>query len=55
VTDRVRPGVVVSPATWWPRAFPDGQGINTLTSDRAADMGGGATFYTNLVQVEPAP
>ncbi len=54
VTDRVRPGVVASPATWWASAFPEGKGINTLTPDREADMGGGATFYTNLVQVEPA-
>jgi anaerobic selenocysteine-containing dehydrogenase len=52
VTDGVRSGVAVSPATWWPSAFADGVGINALTPDRAADMGGGATFYTNLVQVE---
>ncbi len=52
VTDRVRPGVVASPATWWASALPGGKGINGLTSDREADMGGGATFYTNLVQVE---
>jgi anaerobic selenocysteine-containing dehydrogenase len=55
VTDGVQPGVAVSPATWWPSAFADGNGINALTSDRAADMGGGATFYTNLVQVERCP
>ncbi|MGN6697747.1 MAG: molybdopterin-containing oxidoreductase family protein [Thermomicrobiales bacterium] len=55
VCDTVRPGVAASPATWWPSAFADGQGINRLTSSRAADMGGGATFYTNLVQVERAP
>ncbi len=54
VVDTVRPGVIVSPATWWPSAFVDGQGLNALTPDRAADMGGGATFYTNLVQVEAA-
>ena len=55
VCDTVRPGVAARPATWWPSAFADGQGINRLTSSRAADMGGGATFYTNLVQVERAP
>ena len=54
VTDAVRPGVLASPATWWASAFADGCGINQLTSDREADMGGGATFYTNLVQVERA-
>ena len=54
VTDRVRPGVAASPATWWARHFKGGNGINALTSSRPADMGGGATFYTNLVQVERA-
>jgi len=54
VTDRVRPGVVASPATWWASKFRGGNGINALTPSRPADMGGGATFYTNLVQVEPA-
>ena len=54
VIDRVRPGVAASPATWWASRFPGGKGINQLTPDRAADMGGGATFYTNLVQVERA-
>ena len=44
-----------------PRSGGTGQhkkrsGINALTSQRTADMGGGATFYTNLVQVElPTP
>jgi len=54
VIDRVRPGVVASPATWWASKFRGGSGINVLTPSRPADMGGGATFYTNLVQVEPA-
>jgi anaerobic selenocysteine-containing dehydrogenase len=52
VIDRVRPGVVASPATWWASTFRGGNGINALTPSRPADMGGGATFYTNLVQVE---
>lgn len=55
VIDRVRPGVVASPATWWASKFQGGNGINVLTPARPADMGGGATFYTNLVQVERAP
>lgn len=54
VIDRVRPGVVASPATWWASKFRGGNGINALTPSRPADMGGGATFYTNLVQVETA-
>ncbi len=52
VTDDVRQGVVVSPSVWWASKSPGGTGVNATTSNREADMGGGATFYTNLVQVE---
>jgi anaerobic selenocysteine-containing dehydrogenase len=52
VIDHVRTGVVASPALWWSDKLKSGKGINQLTSDRPADMAGGATFYTNLVQVE---
>jgi anaerobic selenocysteine-containing dehydrogenase len=54
VGDTVKPGTLVSPTIWWSRFMPDGVGINALTSDREADYGGGATFHTNLVQVEKA-
>lgn len=54
VGDTVRPGVAASPSVWWSSKMPGGRGINQLTSDREADMGGGATFYTNLVQVARA-
>jgi hypothetical protein len=36
-----------------PRFSPGGRNINVLTSDRLTDMGGGATFYSALVEVEP--
>lgn len=45
-------GVVRVPAVRWPRLSPGGEGINVLTSDRLADMGGGAVFYSCLVEVE---
>jgi len=54
VGDWSKAGVAVSPSIWWSRFMPDGLGINTLTSDAVADMGGGASFHTNLVQVEKA-
>lgn len=54
VGDWSRPGVAISPTIWWSRDMPDGAGINVLTTDRPADMGGGASFHTNLVQVERA-
>jgi anaerobic selenocysteine-containing dehydrogenase len=36
-----------------PRFSPGGRNINVLTSERLTDMGGGATFYSALVEVEP--
>ena len=47
-----KPGVAVAPAIWWDGQHKKRSGINALTSQRTADMGGGATFYTNLVEVQ---
>ena len=54
VGNTVRPGVAAAEATWWTKLSPERKGINQLTSDALTDMGRGATFYTNLVQVERA-
>jgi anaerobic selenocysteine-containing dehydrogenase len=54
VTDATRPGVVVIEGIWWHRFSPDGLGVNVLTSDRVADLGGGPAFHSNLVQVTKA-
>jgi anaerobic selenocysteine-containing dehydrogenase len=48
----VRPGVVLAPSVRWNKLSPDQRGINALTSDRLTDMGGGATFYSCLVDIE---
>ncbi len=53
VTDMVRPGVLATTTVWWPKFSPDQRNVNWTTSDRLADLGGGSTFYTNLVTVEP--
>jgi anaerobic selenocysteine-containing dehydrogenase len=53
VTEVVRPGVLATTTVWWPKFSPDQRNVNWTTSDRLADMGGGSTFYTNLVSVEP--
>ncbi len=45
-------GVVAARAVRWPRKAPDGRNVNALTSDRLADLGGGATFYSCLVEVQ---
>lgn len=54
VTEDVRPGVLATTTVWWPRFSPDQRNVNWTTSDRLADFNGGSTFYTNLVEVEPA-
>ncbi len=52
VSENVKPGVAWSPSLWWHRDSPENRNVNMLTSDALADMGGGATFHTNLVQFE---
>jgi anaerobic selenocysteine-containing dehydrogenase len=52
VTTRARSGVVVSPSVWWNKLSPGHTNINQLTSQTLTDMGGGATFYDALVEIE---
>ena len=54
VNDRPRRGVVVAPSVWWRKHSPDGRNANSVTAQRTADLGGGATYYDCLVQVEPS-
>jgi len=54
VNGKPRQGVVVAPSVWWKKYAPDGRNANNLTSQRTADLGGGATFYDCRVQVERA-
>ncbi|WP_091236011.1 molybdopterin-containing oxidoreductase family protein [Fontibacillus panacisegetis] len=51
VMDKMLPGTVISQGLWW------GQGgrntrANMLTPDRLADMGGGAVFFSTVVEVK---
>jgi anaerobic selenocysteine-containing dehydrogenase len=54
VTDRTRPGVLSAPSVWWNKLAPGGRNANSTTSEELTDMGGGATFYDNLVNVRLA-
>jgi anaerobic selenocysteine-containing dehydrogenase len=53
ITDRVRPGVVSAPSIWWPKRTEDKANANHTTSQAVTDIGGGATFYDNQVEVRP--
>ena len=52
VTERVRPGVVASTKGQWPRFVPGGATVNATVDERDADMGGGAVFHDNRVEIE---
>jgi anaerobic selenocysteine-containing dehydrogenase len=51
VGETVKPGVVVSQGVWWNKYTADGVNCNTTTSTRLTDLGAGATFFDNLVEV----
>jgi anaerobic selenocysteine-containing dehydrogenase len=51
VDEGIRPGVVWAPSIWWTKLSPDGRNVNETTSQRETDLGGGATFYDNQVEV----
>ncbi|QUV82420.1 molybdopterin oxidoreductase family protein [Chloracidobacterium sp. D] len=53
VSGRIRPGVAYAPGIWWAKFSPDGRNVNATTGQALTDLGGGATFYDVLVEVEP--
>lgn len=52
ITDAVKPGVTCHVSLWWRKYSPGGNNCNVLTSAEAADMGGGATFHSCLIEVQ---
>jgi anaerobic selenocysteine-containing dehydrogenase len=50
VSEKVGAGVV-SARLDWQKLSADGTNVNALTSQRLTDIGGGATFYSTLVEV----
>jgi len=52
VDDSVPEGVVCAPSIRWGKRAPGKRNVNALTSDRLADIGGGPTFYSCLVELE---
>lgn len=55
VVAHAKAGVVRVPSTRWAKRAPGGLGVNQLTSSRLTDIGGGATFFSCLVEAELAP
>jgi anaerobic selenocysteine-containing dehydrogenase len=53
--DGAVPAGVVGARLGWAKLSDAGLNINVLTSDRLTDLGGGATFYSTLVEVERVP
>ncbi len=51
LAESVKPGVVVSLGLWWKKWCDDGVNCNATTSTATTDIGGGATFFDNLVEV----
>jgi anaerobic selenocysteine-containing dehydrogenase len=54
ITDKARAGLVVGLSIWWKKLAPDGRNANQVTSQALTDLGGSATFYDCLVEVERA-
>jgi anaerobic selenocysteine-containing dehydrogenase len=52
VSGRVRPGVIASTKGHWLKHVRGGANINATVDERDADMGGGAVFHDNHVEVE---
>ncbi|MEI9970183.1 MAG: molybdopterin dinucleotide binding domain-containing protein [Terracidiphilus sp.] len=42
---------VVAARLDWAKLHPQGANVNVLTSERLTDIGGGATFYSTLIEV----
>ena len=51
LTGAVRPGVAVATGLYWNKLVPGRGNANRTTSTALTDMGGGATFFDNLVEV----
>jgi anaerobic selenocysteine-containing dehydrogenase len=51
----VRRGVAVATGIYWNKLSQGGSNVNSTTSSALSDMGGGATFFDNLVEVRAAP
>ena len=54
IREGIREGVAWAPGVWWAKLSKDGVNVNTTTSQKLTDMGGGPVFYDNLVEIRAA-
>ncbi|HEX2441388.1 MAG TPA: molybdopterin oxidoreductase family protein [Methylomirabilota bacterium] len=54
VTDAVRCGVIAASKGYWPKRLSGAANANATVAERDADMGGGAVFHDNRVEVSRA-
>lgn len=52
ISDKVKPGIALAASIWWRKLSPDHRNVNETTSQALTDIGAGATFYDNLVEIE---
>jgi anaerobic selenocysteine-containing dehydrogenase len=53
ISDRVAQGVVAAPKGHWPKLSDGGANPNAVVDERDADMGRGAVYHDNLVDIAP--
>ncbi|MFF4503865.1 molybdopterin-dependent oxidoreductase [Streptomyces sp. NPDC001401] len=51
VSDSVRPGVARTTKGWWAKLTGNRAGVNATVAERDSDMGGGAVYHDNRVEV----
>jgi anaerobic selenocysteine-containing dehydrogenase len=51
VSNRVRPGVAATAKGFWPKRVGGSANANATVAERDSDMGGGAVFHDNRVEV----
>jgi anaerobic selenocysteine-containing dehydrogenase len=54
VSDRVRRGVAATTKGFWPKRIAGATNVNATVAERDSDMGGGAVFHDNRVEVTGA-
>ena len=52
MNDVVQPGVAASTKGYWPKLIGEEANLNLTVAERDSDMGGGAVFHDNRVEIE---